>query len=95
MFLKEAIRIFPKMSAAVSLLLQYLEEQEQAQKNSVSEEFQILGAQVKQVLRGLIAAKQWENACSVMEQLISLLPDDPEVLRMKQEILRQETRKTE
>ena len=35
----------------------------------------------------MIDKGQWTEAQEVMEQLLSLLPDDPEVLRMKQEIL--------
>lgn len=88
-FLKEAIQICPKMSSAVSQLLGYLEEQGEVQGNAVPEEFRILGAQVKQVLRGLIDSGQWEEAYGVMAQLLPLLPDDLEVLQMKQEILRQ------
>ena len=49
----------------------------------------LLGEQVKQILRGLINGGQWDEAYGVMEQLLSLLPDDLEVLQMKQEILRQ------
>ncbi len=69
-------------------LVRYLEDEVQAPKRSVSEEFEMLGGQVKQVLRGLMKAGQWEEAYKVMGQLITLLPDDLEVLQMKQEILR-------
>lgn len=89
--LEEAVRIYPRMSAAISQLLRYLEEQLEASMQNVSEEFTILGAQVKQVLRGFIDSRQWEEAYSVAVQLMSLLPDDLEVLRMKQEIMRQRT----
>lgn len=87
--LADAVRVYPQMSAAVSRLLRYLEEQMMDSQQSVSEEFAILGAQVKQVLCGLIDGRQWEEAYSVATQLLSLLPDDLEVLRMKQEILNQ------
>lgn len=87
-YLKEALRIYPGMSEAVGQLLRYLEEETLIPKQAVPEEFQRLGSQVKQVLRGLMDAGKWEEARSVMEQLLSLLPDDLEVLRMKQEILR-------
>ncbi len=82
---KEAVRFYPEMSEAIGVLLRYLEEK--LQTPSVPEEFMILGGQVKQVLRGMIDKGQWTEAQEVMEQLLSLLPDDPEVLRMKQEIL--------
>ena len=87
-YLKEALRIYPRMSGAVGQLLRYLEEEAQAPRTAVSEEFQLLGAQVKQALRGLMETGRWEEAQSVIGQLLALLPDDIEALRMKQEILR-------
>ena len=36
-------------------------------------------------------AKQWDEAYGVAAKLLPLLPDDLEVLQMKQEILRQGT----
>ena len=88
-YLKDALHIYPRMSGAVGQLLRYLEEEMLTPKPAASEEFQILGGQVKQVLRGLIDAGKWDEAYAVMGQLQSLLPDDLEVLQMKQEILRQ------
>lgn len=82
---KKAIRIYPQMSEAVGALLRDMEEQ--IQTSAVSEEFAVLGGQVKQILRGMIDNGQWTEAQGIMTQLLSLLPDDPEVLRMKQEIL--------
>ena len=86
--LKEGGLIYPQMSGAVSQLLRNLEEELEAQSKRAPEEFTVLGGQVKQVLRGLIEVKQWNEAYGVMEQLLPLLPEDLEVLRMKQEILR-------
>ena len=54
----------------------------------VSEEFQVLGKQVKQVLQGLVANEQWGEAYGVADQLLALLPGDLEVLKLKQEIIR-------
>ena len=87
-YLKEALHVYPGMAGAVGQLVRYLEDEVQAPKRSVSEEFEMLGGQVKQVLRGLMKAGQWEEAYKVMGQVITLLPDDLEVLQMKQEILR-------
>lgn len=88
-YLKEAVHIFPCMSSAISQLLRHFEGKAQQADTGAAEEFQILGTQVKQVLRGLIDAKQWEEAYGVAAQLLPLLPNDLEVLQMKQEILRQ------
>ena len=36
-----------------------------------------------------MANQQWEEAYGVNAQLVTLLPDDLEILRLKQEILRE------
>lgn len=87
--LKEAFHIYPKLTPVISQLIRYLTEQIERPVNIVSDEFALLGQQVKGVLLGLMENGQWEEAYGVTAQLISLLPDDLEVLRMKQEILRQ------
>ena len=76
------------MSDVVKKLSVYLDEKLQPTQQPVSEEFQVLGRQVKQVLYGLIENKQWEESYEVVNQLAALLPDDLEVLKLKQEILR-------
>lgn len=85
--LQKAVHVFPEMSSVVGQLTEYLEEKLQAPQKPVSEEFEALGTQVKQVLHGLMGNKQWEEACGVVSQLITLLPDDLEVIKLKQEIL--------
>ena len=87
--LAKAVRALPEMSDVIKVLSSDLEEKLQPPWQPVSEEFQALGNQVKQVLQGLIQAGQWQEAYGVAEQLVTLLPDDLEVLKMKQEILRQ------
>lgn len=85
--LNVAVQVYPRMSVAVSQLLRSLEEQMHSSQRTVPEEFLLLGNQVKQVLYDLMEKKQWEEAYGVSAQLVSLLPDDLDVLRMKQEIL--------
>ena len=86
--LAEALHLCPRLSVAVSGLTKYLTEKLANPPQPVSEEFKILGAQVKQMLYGLMKNGQWTDAYSVNTQLLSLLPDDLEVLRLKQNILR-------
>ena len=85
--LRDAIHTYPQMSGAISCLSDYMEEK-MKEPPKVSEEFQILGNQVKQVLQGLVANEQWGEAYGVAEQLLALLPGDLEVLKIKQEIIR-------
>lgn len=86
--LAEALHICPQMSGAVSHLTRYLNELIKNPPQPVSEEFLSLGGQVKQMLYGLMDNKQWNEAYGVSMQLVSLLPEDLEVLRLKQEILK-------
>lgn len=87
--LKKALHLYPQLSVAVSGLTKHLKELLKNPPRPASPEFEILGAQVKQVLHGLMENRQWEEAYGVNSQLVSLLPDDLEVLRLKQEILRE------
>lgn len=89
--LTEALHLCPQLSIAVSGLTKYLTEKVANPPQPVSEEFKILGAQVKQMLYGLMENGQWTDAYGVNAQLLALLPDDLEVLRLKQNILRQGT----
>ncbi len=86
--LSEALHICPKMSAAVSRMTNFLNERLKTARQPVSEEFAALGAQVKQALYGLVEGGQWMEAYGVLNQLITLLPDDTEILKLKQEIVR-------
>ena len=86
--LRNAIRTYPQMSGAISCLSDYMEEKLKEPPQQISEEFKVLGNQVKQVLNGLVANGQWGEAYGVAEQLLALLPGDPEVLKLKQEIMR-------
>ncbi len=85
--LKKALRIYPQLSVAVSHLSEYLENKIKTPDQHVSREFIALGSQVKQMLFLFIENGQWQEAFGVAEQLISLLPGDLEILRLKQEIL--------
>ena len=86
--LKKALHIYPKMSVVISHLTKYIDEIMNTPSQAVtSEEFMGLGSQVKQILLGLIESGQWTEAYTVVNQLIKLLPEDLEVLRLKQEIL--------
>ena len=76
------------MSGAISCLSDYMEEKLKEPPQQISEEFKVLGNQVKQVLNGLVANGQWGEAYGVAEQLLALLPGDLEVLKLKQEIMR-------
>ncbi len=84
--LKKAVRIYPQMSGVIGRLTEYMEEKMKEPKQPVSSEFELLGKQIKQMLPGLMQNGQWAEAYAVVNQLASLLPDDLEVLKLKQEL---------
>ncbi|MCI8639912.1 MAG: glycosyltransferase [Coprococcus sp.] len=88
--LAEALELYPQMTAALSNLIRYLKEQIENPPKVVSEEFVQLGGQVKQAVLGLMDNGQWQEAYGVVGRFVTILPDDLEILRMKQKILREE-----
>ncbi len=86
--LRKAIHTYPDMSVVIGCLSDYMEEKMKEPPKPVSEEFTILGNQVKQVLLGLVANEQWGEAYGVADQLLALLPGDLEVVKIKQEIMK-------
>lgn len=86
---EKALHIYPKMSGVISQLMGYIEEKMTAPKPEISEEFRMLGGQVKQMLLGLMGNGQWQEAYGVVNQLLTLMPEDLETLKMKQEIMKQ------
>ncbi len=84
---EKALHIYPQMSGVISYLTGYIEEKMSEPKPAVSEEFEILGRQVKQMLLGLMENGQWPEAYGVANQLLMLMPGDLEALKLKQEIL--------
>ena len=56
------------------------------------EEFQKLAKQTKQALKEMITNGQYQEALSVVTQLSVLLPDDLELLRLRQNIFQQVAR---
>lgn len=53
------------------------------------EEFAQLAVQMKEAVRGMIGNRQYAEALAVIQQLQPLLPDDLEILKMRQKALRE------
>lgn len=62
--------------------------QRQFASEQINPEMRAIGEQVKQSVTDLIQKKQFADAYAIVNQLLALLPDDLEVLRLKQQILR-------
>lgn len=89
-YTRQAVHVCPDMSHVLKRLTGYVQKQIDAPPAAENPEFAVLGMQVKESLRQMIGKKQYREAMAIIGQLENLLPGDLEVLRMKQQILREE-----
>ena len=82
--LQRAINSYRLLCGAVRRMLPIIEER--LSRTEQSEEFGRLGAQVKQMIRGLIGENRYIDAFPLIQQLSSLLPKDLEVVRLRQKL---------
>lgn len=80
--LHQAIGIYPSLCGSIRRMLPVIEEE--LEKAGRPSEFDTLGAQVKEVVRGLVQEGRLIDAMPLIEQLSSLMPRDLEVLRLRQ-----------
>lgn len=81
--LGQAIEIYQPLCGAIRRMLSVIEEEIKRPARS-SAEFEILGAQIKGAIKGLIQENRYSEAFPLIQQLSSLLPKDLEVLRLRQ-----------
>lgn len=79
--------IHPGLSVVIKRLLDHVIEKSEEASRKKGEEFEALSVQIKQALRGMIERQEYCQAEPVIAQLLSLLPNDMEVLKMKQIML--------
>ena len=85
--LKKAKKVYPRMLVVIKRLMEYLLKEYDKKSRVVNQEFQQLGVQVKQQVKQMIANHQYEAALPIVAQLLQLIPDDLELVRLKQKIL--------
>lgn len=85
--LKKAVCAFPPMVSVFRRLLKVLQRDMECIDNTDTE-FYELGVQVKQTLEEFVQNGQYVQALPILEQLTRMLPNDLEVLKMRQTILK-------
>lgn len=85
--LRKALNIHPGLSVLIKRLLDYVIMRSKEVPREAGGEFETLGGQIKEVLQGMIERREYDQAEPIMTQLLTLLPDDLEVLKMKQIML--------
>lgn len=85
--LRKALDIHPGLSVIIKRLLDYVIEKSEEASHKKGEEFERLSIQIKQTLQGMLERQEYAQAEPVIAQLLSLIPNDLEVLKMKQVML--------
>ena len=85
--LRKALNIHPGLSVIIKRLLDYVITKSEDASRKKGEEFEVLSIQIKQAVQGMLERQEYSQAEPVIAQLLSLLPNDLEVLKMKQIML--------
>lgn len=84
----EALCIYPSMTGVVKELLRQALRRLNDPALQAGEEFRQLSQQMKTTLRTLLSAGQTDQAAAILEQLLPLMPEDLELIRIRQILLR-------
>lgn len=83
-----ALRFYPKMTGVIREVIRQMTAKIETPSVNTGAEFQMLAGQMKEALRSMIEKKQYTEALPIILQLSPLLPEDLELLRMRQNVLR-------
>ena len=86
---RRALRFCPSMTSVIREAIRQMSQKAELPVQNTGEEFQLLARQMKEVLRAQIEHGQHTEALPIILQLSPLLPEDLELLRMRQTVLRE------
>ena len=84
---RTALKIYPQMTGVVREVLRLLKNEIDHPAPAAGPEFEQLAVQMKAALKAMIQAGQYHEAMPVLTQLLSLLPNDMELLKIQQLLL--------
>lgn len=84
---RKALRFFPGMTSVIREVIRQMSVKMSTPVQNTGEEFQALAGEMKAALRTMINGGQYAEALTVILQLSPLLPEDLELLRMRQNVL--------
>ncbi len=84
---RKALRFFPGMTSVIREVIRQMSVKMSTSVQNTGEEFQALAGEMKAALRTMINGGQYAEALTVILQLSPLLPEDLELLRMRQNVL--------
>lgn len=86
---RTALRFYSPMASVIREVIRQMSMKLNTPVQNMGDEFQMLAQQMKDALKGMIANRQYREALPVILQLSPLLPEDLELLRMRQHVLQQ------
>lgn len=86
--LRKALHAYPEFSAIITKLLKYFEIQQKKSTNN-GIEFAELGRKIKEEVKTLITTGRYVEANIILMKLLAMMPDDLELIRLKQQLLTQ------
>lgn len=86
---RKGLRFYPSMTSVIREVIRQMTVKVNTPAQNTGEEFRMLAQQMKDALKTMIDNGQYVQAWSVILQLSPLLPEDLELLRMRQEVLRE------
>ena len=84
---RQTIQINPQMTGVIREALRLLKNEMNHPTPTAGPEFDQLAIQMKDALKAMIENKQYTEAMSVLNQLLPLLPNDMELLKIQQRLL--------
>ncbi len=85
---RRCIKIFPSMTGVLRELLRQAVRRVNDPGLHMGEEFYVLAGQMKGTLSALLSAGETVQAAGILNQLLPLMPEDVELVRMRQELIR-------
>lgn len=88
---RSALKFYPAMTSVVQEVIRQMKNRLDNPAQNAGEEFRMLAGQMKGNLRLLSEAGQYEEATLILNRLSALMPEDLELLRIRQDIFRKAT----
>lgn len=84
---RQVLKIYPQMTGVIREVLRLLKNEAEHPAAAAGAEFDQLAVQMKAALKTMIQNGQYPEAMSVLTQLLPLLPEDMELVKMHQCLL--------
>ena len=84
---REMLQICPEFTGIINELVREMKKKAEMNREN-QEELCALGEKMKEAIRTMLLQGQYQQAAPVIEQLLTILPEDIEILKMRDKILK-------